>query len=90
MEKQILNYKIIVEKQKHENQVVYTASCSALNLFDWGKTIDQAINRMTKLIRFHLKSLEKIGQPIPVEKESTTIMTSIEIPVHPNVKFSYV
>ncbi len=90
MEKHILNYKIIVEKERHKGKIVYVASCPALGLFDWGKTIDQSMGRITKLIKFHLESLEDAGQPIPIEKESTTIMTSIEIPIRPNVKFSYV
>lgn len=79
MQKNILNYRITIEKEKKEKRgFVYNAYCPALQLADFGTSIDQAVKRMTNLIKFHLESLEKLGYPIPVEKESTTIITSYE------------
>lgn len=86
METKILNYKIVIEKEKN----TFVAYCQALGLSDYGKTIDQALKRMKELIRFHVESLTESGYAIPVEKESTTLITSVEIPVSSSIKFSYV
>ncbi|MFN4213142.1 MAG: hypothetical protein ACK4FL_04275 [Microgenomates group bacterium] len=45
---------------------------------------------MKKLIKFHIDSLSALGYSIPVEKETTTLITSVEIPVSSSVKFSYI
>lgn len=86
METKILNYKIMVEKEDG----VYVAICPSLGLSDYGKSIDQALKRLKKLMKFHIETLFKLNYPIPVEKETTTLITSVEIPVSSSVKFSYV
>lgn len=86
METRILNYKIVIEKEKDN----FVACCQILGLSDYGKTIDQALKRMKSLIKFHVESLTDSGHAIPVERESTTLITSVEIPVSSSIKFSYV
>ena len=90
MQKNILNCHMRIEKEKQNNKTVYTAYCPALGLSDYGKTIDETVKRITDLIKFHIESLQKVGYSIPVEKESTTVITSIEIPVSSRIKISYV
>jgi len=86
METRILNYKIVIEKEKDD----FVAYCQVLGLSDYGKTIDQALKRMKDLIKFHVESLTDSGYAVPVEKESSTLITSVEIPVSSSIKFSYV
>lgn len=91
MEKTVLNYRIIIEKEYIEGKkgkFAYHASCPVLGLSDSGKTIDQAMQAMEALIKFHIESLQKLGYTIPVEKEATTIVTSIEIPIISSAKLS--
>lgn len=93
MQKQVLNYRIIIEKEKAEGKnakYIYTASCPVLGLYDFGKTIDEAIERMTHLIAFHIDSLTESGYKVPVEKDTTTVVTSINIPILPHTKLSFV
>ncbi|OGM27155.1 hypothetical protein A3D00_05590 [Candidatus Woesebacteria bacterium RIFCSPHIGHO2_02_FULL_38_9] len=91
MEKKILNYRIIIEKEKVSNgKYVYNASCPVLGLADFGKTIDEAIKRITNLIKFHIESLTKLKYKVPIERETTTVITSVEIPTSQDTKFSYV
>lgn len=73
METKILNYKIVIEKEKK----TYVSYCPALSLSDYGKTIDEAITRMKNLIKFHVESLSQSGYPIPVEKDGTTLLLCI-------------
>lgn len=75
----------MIEKERN----VYLSYCQSLGLNDYGKTIDEALNRMRNLIKFHIESLSKLGYPVPVEKETTTLITSIEIPLSSSVKISY-
>ena len=90
MQKTILNYRITIEREKLDGKNVYNAYCSALGLADYGKTLDEALKRITELIKFHIESLQKLGHAVPVEKESTTVITSVEIPISSHVKLSYV
>lgn len=93
MEKNILNYRIIIEKEKNEdkkNKYVYSAYCPTLGLSDFGNTIDEAIKRITSLIEFHIESLSKLGHNVPAEKEITTVITSVSISASSHIKLSYV
>lgn len=85
METKIFNYKIVIEKERN----IYLSYCQSLGLSDYGKTIDEALKRMRNLIKFHIESLSKLGYPVSVEKETTTLITSIEIPISSSVKISY-
>ncbi|MDP2861122.1 MAG: type II toxin-antitoxin system HicB family antitoxin [bacterium] len=86
MEKRILNFRVIIEKENG----AYNAHCPFLGLSDFGKTIDEALERITKLIKFHLESMAELGYEIPTEKETTTIVTSVEIPFSSSAKFALV
>lgn len=90
MQKTILNYRIRIGREKNRGKYSYSAYCSVLGLTDYGKTIDESIKRITDLIIFHIESLQELGYSIPVEKESTTVITSAEIPLSSHVKLSYV
>lgn len=84
MERKVLNYRILVEKE----QASYSAYCPVLGLADFGKTIDEAVARISDLIRFHIESLSRLGYTVPVEKEATTVITSVDVPALPGMKFS--
>jgi predicted RNase H-like HicB family nuclease len=86
VETKILNYKIAIEREKK----VYVAYCPALGLSDYGKTIDESLKRMKALIKFHVESLSALGHPVPVEKDATALITSVEVPLPSSVKISYV
>ncbi len=76
MEKKVLNYQIIIEKEGKN----YNAYCPGLGLADWGKTVDEAIKNITATIKFHLETLKKLGHKLPVERETISLITSVSIP----------
>lgn len=91
MEKKLLNYRVVVEKENvGKNKYIYNAYCPALGIADYGNTIDLAIKRITDLIQFHIESLIQEGHEIPVEKDVTTLITSVEVTSSPNAKYSQV
>lgn len=77
------NYRLIIEKElmSKGKRAIYNAYCPALGLADFGSTIDSAIANITKLISFHIESLVVLGHPVPDERDATTIITSVSIPV---------
>lgn len=91
MEKKVLNYRIIIEKERsgRKGRYVFNAYCPTLGIADYGNTIDQAIDRITSLMHFHIESLIEEKYPVPVEKDATTVITSIAIETSPHAKFTY-
>ncbi len=77
----VLNYRVHIEAEIAGKKRVYNAHCPTLGLSDFGNTIDQALARLTALIEFHIESLIKIGQKVPIESDNTTVITTVTIPV---------
>ena len=77
------NYRLIIEKGQMSKgkRAVYNAYCPALGIADFGGTIDGAIANITKLISFHVESLSEMGYLVPDERDATTVITSVSIPV---------
>ena len=57
MQKQVLNYRIIIEPEKMGKKVVYNAYCPILGLADYADSIDQAVKNIRSLMKFHIKCL---------------------------------
>ena len=57
MEKQVLNYRIIIEPEKMGRKTVYNAYCDTLGLADYGDSIDEVIKNIKSLIKFHIECL---------------------------------
>lgn len=77
-------YRLVIEKETSaggKNRAVYNAYCPTLGLADWGATIDEAIAHITKLISFHIESLSVRGHRIPEERDMTTVITSVSVPM---------
>ena len=63
----VFNYQVIVysDRTVGSNKPCFTAYCPILEIADSGKTIDEALNNIKSLIRFHLACLKKEKSPIP-------------------------
>lgn len=79
MQKQVLNYRIIIEPEKMGKKVVYNAYCPTLGLADYGDSIDEALKNIQALIKFHIKSLLKDGLEVPVENTTEEVITSTKV-----------
>ena len=80
MQTQILNYRIIIEPEKQGRKTVYNAYCPTLGVADWGNTVDQAIERIQSLMKFHIECLLEEKQEVPVENEQE-ILTRAKISI---------
>lgn len=81
MQKQILNYRIIIEPEKMGKKVVYNAYCPILGLADYGDSIDEALKNIQGLIKFHIKSLLDDGHEVPTENTTEEVITSARVSI---------
>lgn len=90
MEKQVLNYRIIIEPDTRTGtkEAGFSAFCPTLGLADGGDTIEEAIVNMKKLIEFHLESLIQENQPVPVDSEDEIVVTT-KVRIHTNRSLSF-
>lgn len=82
LSKKIFNYLIVIEPDKRigTNTPCYAGYCPALGLADDGNTIEDVIERMKELIRFHLKVLQKEKQAFPENQKEKSIVTMVQVP----------
>lgn len=60
MEKNVLNYRIIIEKEKYEDRsTVYVAYCPTLGISDYGDTIEAVLASIKDGIELAVESLAK-------------------------------
>ena len=86
------NYHVVVEKEAvtgKKSRAVFNAYCPTLGLADWGSTIDAAVANITKLISFHLESLVALRHAVPDERNATTVIASVSVPISVSRKLSY-
>lgn len=81
MQKQVLNYRIIIEPEKMGRKTVYNAYCPTLGLADYGDSIDQAFKNIQSLVKFHIESLLKDGLDVPSENTAEEVITSTKVSI---------
>lgn len=91
METLVLNYRIIIEPEIEEKtgRKIYTAFCPRLGVADWGKTLEEAINHIKEGIECYLQSLIKHKKPIPSQDSTEFMVTTAEVFLPKNLKFTY-
>ena len=84
MQTQILNYRIIIEPEKIGKKVVYNAACHSLGVFDYGNSVEEALESIKGGIELAIEYLVDEGQEIPIDnlKEQIVTKTEVHIPAH--------
>lgn len=90
MQKQILNYRIIIEPEKMGKKTVYNAYCPTLGVADYGDSIDEVLKSIKDGIELAIEYLKDKGEEIPVDntKGQTITTTEVEIPEGAKVAFA--
>lgn len=81
MQKQVLNYRIIIEPEKMGKKVVYNAYCPTLGLADYADSIDQAVKNIQSLIKFHIECLLEDGIEVPTENTEEELIMSTKVSI---------
>ena len=81
MQKQILNYRIIIEPEKKGRKVVYNAYCPSLGVADWGNSIDEVLKSIKDGIELALGYLKEEGKEIPIDNIEEQVVTTAKVQV---------
>lgn len=65
MKKNLLNYLILIEKEKTKKGYVYVSHVPSLGISDFGKNVDEAVNNTERAIKIYLKTLSDLKKEIP-------------------------
>lgn len=85
VQKRILNYRVIIEKEYYDDGTpVYTASCPTLGVFDYGGSIEGALESIKDGIGGTIEFLTEQGREIPVDFPAESIVTFAEVEVSPD------
>lgn len=90
MEKQVLNYRIIIEKEKYEDgSPVYVAYCPTLGISDYGDTIEATLEHMKEGIQLAIESMVKVGDEVPIDHPDNQIITTTKVEFPSSLKISF-
>lgn len=67
MQKQVLNYRIIIEPEKMGRKTVYNAYCPTLGVADYGDSIDEVLKSIKDGIELAIECLRDEGKEIPTD-----------------------
>ncbi len=81
MQKQVLNYRIIIEPEKMGKKVVYNAYCDTLGLADYGDSVEEAIKNIKSLMKFHIECLLEDGLEVPTEDIDKELVMSTKVSI---------
>lgn len=90
MEKNVLNYRIIIEKEKYNDKSpVYVAYCPTLGISDYGDSVEEVLISIKDGIELAVESLAKEGKEVPVDRVEEQIITSAKINIPSGLKISF-
>lgn len=89
MQKNVLNYRIIIEKEKYDDgSNAYVAYCPSLGISDYGDSVEDVLTSIKDGIELAVESLAKTGKDIPVDHVEEQLITSTKINVPAGIKIS--
>jgi len=90
MEKKVLNYRIIIEKEKYEDgSPVYTAFCPTLGVSDYGDSVEEVLKSIKDGIELMIESLAKDGEEVPIDNIENQIIATSKVELPPKLKVSF-
>ena len=79
MEKNVLNYRIIIEKEKYEDGSIVS---------DYGDAVEDVLESIKEGIQLAVESLAKEGKDVPVDHIEEQFITSTKIIIPSGIKIS--
>lgn len=90
MKTTVLNYRIIVEKEKQNKGFLYVAYVPSLGISDFGKTVDEATSNVKKAMQLYIETSIELKKSIPTPDSDDYFVTSKKIEVNlPSGNFAY-
>ena len=79
MQKQVLNYRIIIEPEKMGKKVVYNAACPTLGVYDYGDSIDEVLTSIKDGIELAIEVLRDQGEEVPVDNTEKGVVVATQV-----------
>lgn len=90
MNTKVLNYRVIIEKEKHKGKTVCVAYAPTLGISDFGKTVELAVKNIEKAIKLYLETLLELKKSIPKPDTEEYFVTTRKIELDlPTGKFAF-
>lgn len=87
MNTKVLNYRVIVEREKQGKEFVYVSYVPSLGISDFGKTVDEAVKNTEKAIKLYVEALLNSKQSVPEPDSDDYFITSRKVEIK-NAKVS--
>ena len=81
MNKKLLNYRVIIEKEVNRDRVFYVAYVPTLGISDFGKTVDEAIKNTKKAIELYLQEDLKVSTAVPRVDNEEFFITNTKVKI---------
>ncbi len=75
----VLNYRVIVEKEKQGRDIIYVAYAPSIGISDFGKTVDEAVEHITDAIKLYLETLIEMRRSVPEQDSGDYFVTTSTI-----------
>ncbi len=83
MKTKLLNYRIIVEKEKtSKGGVIYVAYAPSLGISDFGESVELAVSHMEDAIKLYVETLLEQKQAVPEPDTDDYFVTSRKIEIN--------
>lgn len=79
MERQILNYRIIIEPEKVGRKTVYNAYCPSLGVADYGDTIEAVLASIQDGIELAVEILREERADVPHDNIQQQFITAVQV-----------
>ena len=79
MEKQVLNYRVIIEPEKVGRKTVYNLYCPTLGVVDYGDTIEEVLESIKDGIKLAIECLIEEKKEVPVDNIEKQLITSVQV-----------
>lgn len=79
MEKQVLNYRVIIEPEKIGKKTVYNAYCPTLDIADYGDSIEEVLESIKDGIKLAIECLLEEKKEVPKDNIDQQFITTVQI-----------
>lgn len=79
MEKQVLNYRVIIEPERMGKKIVYNAYCPSLDVADYGDSIEEVLESIKDGIKLAIECLLEEKRDVPQDNVNEQLITTVRI-----------
>lgn len=79
MEKQVLNYRVIIEPEKMGKKTVYNAYCPTLGVVDYGDSVEEVLESIKDGIQLAIECLLEENKEVPKDNIDKQLIATVSI-----------